>query len=707
MKSRILIIADDLDEANNFKRSLLSWDYNVVGVETSGEKALKKISELQPDLILMNTVLNGRMDGFEAYSKIKENLDIPIVYLIPQPLESILKQVNLKFAYCYLIKPVHEVVLKNTVDMAITNHSMEDIEKNYRNLFENTRDSIIIHDQNDIVLDVNPATCSMFGYDHDEFVGKSVKHLVSQECMPLLPEINEKLELQGYYDYEITLLHSDGSKIKAEAHCLKINYIHQDDVLCILNDVTEQKKVEKNLVESENRYRMLFENSQVSTAIISMDSQVIDANEQFFKNIGYVRGEIHDIHLKNMFKQFKQKKYIADTLLNGGKIREYEVELERKDGHLYINSINADLIRYQGQDVILVTAIDITERKRVEKFLKESEERYRGLFKYIGSGVAVYSAVQDGEDFIFTDFNNAAEEIDKLEKSDVIGKRVTEVFPNVKDFGLLNVMKRVYKTGKAENFPVTQYQDDRITGWRDNFVYRLPSGEVISVYDDVTERKKAEHKIKNSLYEKEILLKEIHHRVKNNLQIISSLLDLQEGYVKENNTAVNVLRESQNRVLSMAMVHEMLYQSEDLSNINCTDYINNLAFNLFDAYNVKNNITLLQDNDDIYLNIETSIPVGLIISELVSNSLKYAFPDDQTGELFISLKDDYEKFKLIISDDGVGLPEKFDFNDPDSTLGIKLVKSLVNQLDGTIELDRKGGTKYIIDFKEQIYKRRL
>lgn len=157
----------------------------------------------------------------------------------------------------------------------------------------------------------------------------------------------------------------------------------------------------------------------------------------------------------------------------------------------------------------------------------------------------------------------------------------------------------------------------------------------------------------------------------------------------------------------MAMVHEMLYQSEDLSNINCTDYINNLTFNLFDAYNVKNNITLLQDNDDIYLNIETSIPVGLIISELVSNCLKYAFPDDQTGELFISLKDDYEKFKLIISDDGVGLPENFDFNDPDSTLGIRLVKSLVNQLDGTIELDRKGGTKYIIDFKEQIYKRRL
>lgn len=380
MKSRILIIDDDLDEANNFKRSLLSWDYDVVGVETSVEKALKKISELQPHLILMNTVLNGEMDGFEIYSKIKENLDIPIVYLIPQPSENILKQVNLKFAYCYLIKPVHEVVLKNTVDMAITNHSMEDIEKNYRNLFENTKDSIIIRDQEGIILDVNPAACTMFGYNHDEFVGKSVKHLVSPECIHMLPKINEKLELQGYYDYEISFLHGDGNEIKAEAHCVKINYIHQDDVLCIVNDVTEQKKVEKNLVESE--------------------------------------------------------------------------------------------------------------------------ERYRGLFKYIGSGVAVYSAVQDGEDFIFTDFNNAAEEIDKLEKSDVIGKKVTEVFPNVKDFGLLNVMKRVYKTGKAENFPVTQYQDDRITGWRDNFVYRLPSGEVISVYDDVTERKKVEHKIKNSRMKK-------------------------------------------------------------------------------------------------------------------------------------------------------------------------------------------------------------
>lgn len=231
---------------------------------------------------------------------------------------------------------------------------------------------------------------------------------------------------------------------------------------------------------------------------------------------------------------------------------------------------------------------------------------------------------------------------------------------------------------------------------------------IVMVARDITERKEFENTIKSSLKEKEILLKEIHHRVKNNLQIISSLLTLQEFYVKEDPTAVNVLQESQNRVLSMAMIHEMLYQSKDLSQINFSDYLTSLLSNLFHTYGVDNKINTVIKVDHIYLNVETSVPLGLIISELISNSLKYAFPElKDKNEISVGLHYQNEEFELIINDNGVGLPENIDFRNLESTLGLRLVKSLVNQLDGSIELDRSHGTKFKIIFKELEYTKRI
>jgi len=204
-----------------------------------------------------------------------------------------------------------------------------------------------------------------------------------------------------------------------------------------------------------------------------------------------------------------------------------------------------------------------------------------------------------------------------------------------------------------------------------------------------------------------LLIKEIHHRVKNNLQIISSLLDLQEDYVKGDLKAVNVLQESQNRVSSMAMLHEMLYQSKDLSQINFSDYIRNLVSNLFNSYNIKKKITPVINVDDIYLNMDTAIPCGLIISELVSNILKYAYPGDNVGELNISFRSLNNRLELVISDEGIGLPEDLDFRNIESSLGLKLVNSLVKQLDGTIDLDVSQGTKFNIKFNELKYKERM
>ncbi|MEH2142644.1 sensor histidine kinase [Nostoc sp.] len=212
------------------------------------------------------------------------------------------------------------------------------------------------------------------------------------------------------------------------------------------------------------------------------------------------------------------------------------------------------------------------------------------------------------------------------------------------------------------------------------------------------ERKQAEEQIKASLQEKEVLLKEIHHRVKNNLQIISSLLNLQADYLKDNQ-ALEVFKDSQNRIESMALIHEKLYQSQDLARINFADYIQDLVTNLFYSYNVSSStITLKMNVDEVFLAIDAAIPCGLIINELISNSLKYAFPQREPGEIFIefcSLKASF--FTLTISDNGVGFAQDFDFQTTES-LGLRLVKGLTHQLQGNIDCISNNGVKYEIIF---------
>jgi two-component sensor histidine kinase len=214
-----------------------------------------------------------------------------------------------------------------------------------------------------------------------------------------------------------------------------------------------------------------------------------------------------------------------------------------------------------------------------------------------------------------------------------------------------------------------------------------------------------ENEIMESLQEKEVLLREIHHRVKNNMQIISSLLNLQIQHVKDEE-AENVLKESQGRVKSMAMIHEKLYQSDSFSKINFKNYAERLVRDIFFSYGIKSHsIVPVLDIEDIKIGIDTAIPLGLIINELVTNSVKYAF-SEYKGTIKIEFKSSADGLELIVADDGIGLPKDFNFENT-KTLGLQLVNSLVKQIDGKIKLDISNGTEFKITFKELKYKERI
>lgn len=215
---------------------------------------------------------------------------------------------------------------------------------------------------------------------------------------------------------------------------------------------------------------------------------------------------------------------------------------------------------------------------------------------------------------------------------------------------------------------------------------------------EIAERARVEEQIKTSLREKEVLLKEIHHRVKNNLQVVSSLLSLQSRII-DNPAALEVLRESQNRIRSMALIHERLYRSEDLGRVDYAVYIRDLATFLVRSYRAHlGPIDLKIEAEGVFLGIDTAIPCGLITNELISNALKHAFPNGKGGEIRVKIGAQGDRqFTMIIGDNGVGFPPDVDFRNTES-LGLQLVNTLVDQLEGTVELRRDGGTEFTIRF---------
>jgi two-component sensor histidine kinase len=228
----------------------------------------------------------------------------------------------------------------------------------------------------------------------------------------------------------------------------------------------------------------------------------------------------------------------------------------------------------------------------------------------------------------------------------------------------------------------------------------------VGVARDITERRRVDAQIKASLQEKEVLLKEIHHRVKNNLQIISSLLNLQSKYIKDPHM-LQMFHDSQSRIRSMALIHEILYQSRDIAQIDFPEYIKNLMIQVFRSYGEHSKEVTFEINvKNIMLDVDTAISCGLIINELVSNSLKHAFSNRRSGKIYIELSEKNENtLLLIVHDNGIGFPKDIELGAMDS-LGLKLVIALTNQISGSVELDKMNGTTFKILFNNHNYRER-
>jgi len=732
------------------------------------------------------------------------------------------------------------------------NQELSESEERFRLLAESAQEGIVLS-ENQSIVDVNDQALSMFGYKNKtELVGKKISRLIHPDYLTL---VNKKMSEPTPDPYEVHCLKKDGSEIIVKSKGRLIPYHGRTIRISVLTDITQQKKYEAGLREGEARYRKLFENNLAAVFRSEINGGFSDINQALVDIFGYASIE----ELKNTkplelyYSQQDRTEYIT-KLRAKGYLKNCQMRMKKKDGGEVWILENAMLIKEKStsKEFIEGTLIDITETKRIQQALQESEQNYKSLIEHTPDGILIHDdkgetlyanpaaltmlgaeSLNKTEEknlfhYVLPDFHDKIRtrrrdmgigkaspflEI-KIRRPDgkiieveirtnlinYLGKQVVEVVmrnislqrqlereqmryqleeesnrelkreiaSHIRTRQRLNSNQKYTRllldssidmigacdeegeitefNHKAQN--IFGYSSDEILGKNLSVLYAEPdqyqavrnivsedgnflgevryvknNGEIFPAYisasvlknergenigmmsisRDISRIKETEEQLKKSVHEKDILLKEIHHRVKNNMQVISSILKLQSAYVKDKRT-IEVLDECRNRISSMAFIHASLYMTKDFTNINFAEYVGNITGNLKQSYVTPDKkIVLKLHVPHVFLHIDDAIPCGLIINELFSNSFKYGFMKKKTGAAGIFVKVKKENIILAIWDNGEGFPQKVDYKNTES-LGLQLVNSLTEQLGGKIKMESRPGegTRFILAFRRTL-----
>ncbi|HVN97165.1 MAG TPA: PAS domain S-box protein [Syntrophorhabdaceae bacterium] len=584
-----------------------------------------------------------------------------------------------------------------------TKRQLLESEMRYRAVVEHSNDGIAIV-RGGIHIYVNPRFLEIFGYEKPEdIIGKPPLMIIHPEDRQRLLAYNRTREhgKRAPESLEFKGIRKDGTTIFLD-NSIAMTFDKGEPVIIVfLKDITQRKQAEQKILESEELYTTAIEHSNDGVAHVK-DGVHILVNRKFLEIYGYERPEevvgkpttivVHpDYH--EQARDFREKRQRGEYAPS-----RFEFKGIKKDGTTIVIEASITRTVYRGEPIFLVISRDITQQRRAEEALKKSEATLRSVFAASPVGI---SLVTLDRKVIWV--NDRMSSIVGYTADEVRGTQGQNVYQTDAEAGRVGdvVYGEVLKGGIGATDTKWVHKDGRVLDIHVSAAAVDPrdfSAGVVFIVFDITDRKAAEEALKTSLTEKEVLLREIHHRVKNNLQVISSLLVLQSHYI-EDTQALNMFKESVNRIRTMSRIHEKLYQSKDHGRVGFGAYIMELATQLYNSYGLNaESVTLRSQVTDISFDINTAIPLGLIVNELISNALKHAFPDGKKGEITVSLNREGDKCVLAVSDDGVGFPPHIDFRKTDS-LGMQLVIELTEQLGGVIELNRDHGTAFAIRFE--------
>lgn len=464
-------------------------------------------------------------------------------------------------------------------------------------------------------------------------------------------------------------------------------------------EINIRKEAEDKLLESEHKFRQLTENVSIAVFTFDMEGKFTYVNPSTMRITGYSEKELLSKKFFDIVHPEDRDHVMSrgfDRIKGEDVVPQYEFKIITKQNEIRWLEIYNSRTILNGLVVVLGTAIDITERRYASQRIQEGEGKYKYLVESIEEGMIIADEL---ENITFANkaagkiFDYSAEEMDSMNFENLV---------SADDYRRLQLETNKRIIGKSSKYELEIIRKDgnkRLISIVANplFEERDYKGS-IGIFNDITEIRQAEEKIIAQLREKEVMLQEIYHRVKNNLQIISSMLKLQASYVDDKN-AIQLFSNCQYRVKSMSLVHEKLYKSDDLSNISFNDYTESLIKNLFTSLNINGNrIKYEIDIKDVNLGISIAIPYGLIINELITNALKYGFPENKSGLIKISMtRLENGKMNLTVWNNGIDLPENFDMNNL-SSFGMRLVDILKQQLEAELIIERKEGVAFSLIF---------
>lgn len=617
-----------------------------------------------------------------------------------------------------LIGSVH--VARDITKRKKAEKALQESEEKFREIFNKANDMISLNVMNTDgmpgkFLEVNDVATERLGYTKNELLNMSPPDIVAPEKRSEMSGNAKILINKGYNTFEIIHVAKNGKKIPVEVNNHLINYKGQEVCLAITRDITERKLSEKALKKSEKKFRAIFENVQDIFYQTDNKGNITEISPSVEKYSIFSREELIGKSVDTLYKDPEDRKKLLNAIKEKGELYDYEITLKDKDGRLIYASTNAHMMVDSDKNPVGVEGSlrDLTERKMTEDELRLSRVKLDNAMDL--ANLANWELDALSQTLIFNDkyyyMLGTSLEIEGSYKMPINRYIKEYVHPEDASF-IAEGMKKSLEIGEptfGTQFEHRIIKRDGKVRCMAIHIRLIPASEsrsarIFGAVQDVTEHKLIEKQLKESLEEKEMLLKEIHHRVKNNLMVISSLLNLQSRYIKDKQ-ALDIFKESQNRAKSMALIHERLYRSTDLKKIDFGDYIHTLATDLFHTYvSDTDRIELKMTLENLMVDINTTVPLGLIVNELVTNSMKHAFPEGYEGDIKIDFYKKDDDFTLIVSDTGVGFPEDLDFRKTPS-LGLQLVNNLVMQIDGKISLDTSHGTEFKITFKEEKYKK--
>ncbi len=581
---------------------------------------------------------------------------------------------------------------------------LKESEERWHQLVNNNPLPVIISIEG-IINFVNLAALKLYGADsREEVLGKSVLDFVPEDDKEDIKKLIRKVKRgEIIKSYEQTFNTLKGEKKEVEVHTVPIVYKGENAAQTVLKDITETKQRQRELRITQQRFMSLFKHNPHPVYYFDLEGNFMGANKKVEEVSGYPENELLSMNFAPIIIEEDLERTIKHfEAAAEGEVQEYEIKIKTKSGEIRDLRVNNFPMKVFDEIVgVFGIAEDITASKKAKEDLKKSEQKWQHLVEDNPQPVQV---TIDGK-IVF--INEAGAQLyggDSPEE--VIGRSIFEFsHPDYVE----DTRARKEKIEKGE--PVEGGHDHKIIRLngeiRDVEINSIPieyqGNEAIqSVLFDVTDRKKKESIIEAALVEKEVLLKEIHHRVKNNMAVVSGLLELQS--MNSDDEALNkLLKESQLRIHSMAMIHEKLYQTETFSDVEFGDYVRELVQTITDTIDTsEKDVDITYDLGSVRLNINQAIPAALILNEVVVNSFKHAFKGMSKGNIKIRVSHEGDNVVLEVKDNGIGLPQNFKLEESQS-LGTTLIYTLSSQLNGELVFGNRSdrsGTRVELTFQK-------